>query len=553
MRRVVALVLSCGMLLIQSVRAEELEIEINDNRVDVTAGISPLSYGFLMTVKKGGDIKNNNNIFAVLEEQADEEGNVKFIFDMPAEKNNISSDGEYEVYVKDENQLSLIGSFIYANRQSRDALIEQIKASDTSESIESIMLSEENRIVLEAIGFGTEAYSSLPETDRLIVADSFMSDKATSMTQEELKDLFNCYVAIQGINGGEEDIDIYIKAANLKDHDDIRYEKIDDEERLEHISNYMRNNRPYSDIDELKTAYLQIDALYSINTAKFDKIDELFEKYSVILELDDNKSYEEYKDTKNSTAINKSLLAMIKKSMPLSIDELIEYFEEAVKSNSSSKSSGKSSGSSGGGGATNSKGAVVTVPTETVEVKKQAFDDMDDYAWASEAVTYLAEKEIIKGDGTGKFDGNKKMTREEFVTMLVKAVNVYDPVAICDMYEDINKDAWYYSAVASARNAKIVEGISEKEFGIGRKISRQDLMTMAYRAAKGNLPEAVRDYNTFHDDDMISDYAKDAVYQLYMTGVVNGMGENTFDPLAPATKAQGAQIIYGIFYKSKEV
>ena len=162
----------------------------------------------------------------------------------------------------------------------------------------------------------------------------------------------------------------------------------------------------------------------------------------------------------------------------------------------------------------------------------------------------MAKANVISGDGTGNFDGNKEMTREEFVTMLVKAAGVYDPVAVCYHFNDVSEDAWYYHAVGSAFSRKLVSGVEENLFGVGRKLIRQDMMVLAYRAAADKLPAYSKDRKLFADDGDISNYAKEAVYELYMRGVVSGMGENQIMPKANVTKAQGAQIIYGLFYNN---
>lgn len=59
----------------------------------------------------------------------------------------------------------------------------------------------------------------------------------------------------------------------------------------------------------------------------------------------------------------------------------------------------------------------------------------------------------------------------------------------------------------------------------------------------------IKDAPSFADSDIIAAYAKDAVFELYKAGVVNGIGDNKFDPLGTATRAQGVQMLYNIFLK----
>ena len=50
----------------------------------------------------------------------------------------------------------------------------------------------------------------------------------------------------------------------------------------------------------------------------------------------------------------------------------------------------------------------------------------------------------------------------------------------------------------------------------------------------------------FSDDEMISDYAKDAVYTLRGAEIINGLSDKEFAPLENATRSQAAKMIYGL-------
>jgi len=71
---------------------------------------------------------------------------------------------------------------------------------------------------------------------------------------------------------------------------------------------------------------------------------------------------------------------------------------------------------------------------------------------------------------------------------------------------------------------------------------------MIYNAAKakGYNMEVGSNTRKFEDDDMISDYAKEAVYALRECGAVNGMDAENFAPYGTATRAQVAKIVYYI-------
>ena len=158
----------------------------------------------------------------------------------------------------------------------------------------------------------------------------------------------------------------------------------------------------------------------------------------------------------------------------------------------------------------------------------------------------MYEKGIVSGMGEGKFSPNGQVTREQFAKMLVRALGEYDENAVCS-FSDVAEGSWYYSYVASAFNSGIVYGVSDESFGTGRRITREDMAVMAYRASvKAGKMSATDAYEVFADDELFADYSKEAVYTLKAHGIMSGKGENKFEPKAYATRAEAARIIYGL-------
>ena len=103
--------------------------------------------------------------------------------------------------------------------------------------------------------------------------------------------------------------------------------------------------------------------------------------------------------------------------------------------------------------------------------------------------------------------------------------------------------------VKTAYIADVVSGISETLFGAGQNITRQDICVMSYRMLNEcdvEIPKK-NEQIYFNDSEEISDYAKDAVTALQMAGVINGDETGNFNPIATATRAETAKIMYGIF------
>lgn len=198
-------------------------------------------------------------------------------------------------------------------------------------------------------------------------------------------------------------------------------------------------------------------------------------------------------------------------------------------------------GGGGGGGISSGKSvAPVSVNPEAAVVKNPMFSDLDSVSWAKDSIEKLASRGIISGMGNNKFEPQKNVTREEFVKIIVAAYNLIDENAQNTNFEDVDNKQWYAKYVASAYNAGIISGVSDTSFGTGEPITREDMAVIAFRAAKlGKTQDGER----FFDDDLISGYAKDAVYTMKAKGMMRGKGDGIFDPKAYATRAEAAKMI----------
>ena len=226
-----------------------------------------------------------------------------------------------------------------------------------------------------------------------------------------------------------------------------------------------------------------------------------------------------------------------------------EYAKEAEDEDD--KPSNPPKGGSGGGGGGGSSSGKVTV-VEPVELKKEEpvvtptpvepqdmFTDLGNYAWAKEAVETLASKGVIAGLGDGSFNPGGKLTREQAIKIIVLALGLEgsDTNAFADEVEG----AWYSEYLATARANGIANGVGDNAFGIGKTISRQDFVTMIYRAL--NI-EAESAELSFADKDTIKSYSKDAVAYFSEKGIVNGYTDGTFKPEETVKRAEAAKIVY---------
>lgn len=305
----------------------------------------------------------------------------------------------------------------------------------------------------------------------------------------------------------------------------------------------------YSQISDICGRFTEQSILYGIaNASNQSEVGIILKENIEFLELDMTK----YNALTNQSAVNTALGGNLYSDINALKEAFIEKTAEQYKKENSSKvtPSGGSGGGGGGGGRTSISpvtdyNVYENTDEPQTQPQKETFNDLKNVPWAHEAIEYLAENDVINGDGNGNFLPDNNITREEFVKMIVLAFNIAES-ADSISFNDVPEDDYFRPFISAAVSQNIVKGKPESDFGIGDIITRQDMAVIVYRTmALGGKSMDCGEYTEFGDSEYISDYAKDSVYYLVSKGILNGTGENMFSPLGAATRAQAAKMIYG--------
>jgi len=233
--------------------------------------------------------------------------------------------------------------------------------------------------------------------------------------------------------------------------------------------------------------------------------------------------------------------------------ELKEIFEAKARelNGNGGGSQGGTGGTITGGGATGGTiaGGGGGSREEAKEDKPQttviSFTDIGAYDWAKESILYLAQKGVLNGRGNNEFDPGASVTKEEFVKIIIEAFAFNMDDATVD-FDDVSKERWSYEYIASAYKMGIITGESDTYFGASTNISRQDMAVILERVLKIAGIENNSTKSEFSDYKQVSDYAKTAVDMLSGLGIINGMGDGTYAPKQPVTRAQAAKVVYSV-------
>lgn len=218
------------------------------------------------------------------------------------------------------------------------------------------------------------------------------------------------------------------------------------------------------------------------------------------------------------------------------------------------KASGSSGGGGGGGGGASTKINYTPVPEEKKEeneetineeprketVKRQIYSDMNSEHWAFDSVDMLKSKKVVSGYPDGSFRPEQKITRAEFLKIIINAFTLVPGVEETGSFIDVGEEDWYKYYVDIASSNGIVKGDQEGKFMPDEKITRQDMSVILWRVL-GSPPAETQ--SGFEDIGDVSDYAKEAVEYLCAKGYLNGYPDNTVRGKNNSSRAEVCSII----------
>lgn len=198
-------------------------------------------------------------------------------------------------------------------------------------------------------------------------------------------------------------------------------------------------------------------------------------------------------------------------------------------------------------------GSGQTTP-ELVPDSKVDFHDIDALPFVTkDAIRAIAAEGIVVGTEPGKYDPQGKLTRAEFVQMMVNFLNIADPTA-SSTFTDVKAGAWYYKAVASAEKLGYVQGKADGSFGINDVLTREEMAVLIHRAllASGySLQTNEQEVPAFVDEADVSAYAQNAVEALKQAKVLVADGNGNFGPQSTVNRADAAVLLYNFLQTNK--
>lgn len=181
----------------------------------------------------------------------------------------------------------------------------------------------------------------------------------------------------------------------------------------------------------------------------------------------------------------------------------------------------------------------------------KTFTDIQKH-WAQQEIETLAARWIVNGVNEERFAPNQSVTRAEFIKMLTASLGL-EPIATGKTsFTDVPASHWASSWIEAGYQAGIVQG-SQGKFNPNQTITREEMMTMLVRAL--GLEESTttqQTLNTFKDHADVSSWAKPYVALAIEQGLITGAG-GEIQPAQASTRAMAAVVMYRLLEKEQKL
>ncbi|MEK3731847.1 MULTISPECIES: S-layer homology domain-containing protein [Paenibacillus] len=168
--------------------------------------------------------------------------------------------------------------------------------------------------------------------------------------------------------------------------------------------------------------------------------------------------------------------------------------------------------------------------------------------WAEEAVKALAAKHLVTGVDERRYEPNRSITRAEFATLLMRALNhegirADAAASPAQAFRDVPAGRYYSEHVKQAATIGLMSGYGGA-FRPNDPITREEAVVALVRAAEqSGLTASKQGEPAFADAKSISAWAAEAVNEAWSLGLIQGDGTR-FNPKHSVNRAEVAIMIH---------
>ena len=169
-----------------------------------------------------------------------------------------------------------------------------------------------------------------------------------------------------------------------------------------------------------------------------------------------------------------------------------------------------------------------------------AFTDMNQSHWAYETVIKMKNEGIISGFNDNTFRPDSSLTRDQFITMMVKGLKI--ETSISPMSFTDSSDRWSEEFIKLAGSTMV--DLGDTKFRPDDLALREDVAMSIVKLNKlENSDYSLATLEKFSDASDISEGRKKYVAIAVEKGLMKGNANGTFSPKKSLTRAEGAAVV----------
>ncbi|CAK4868614.1 unnamed protein product [Aphanomyces euteiches] len=196
---------------------------------------------------------------------------------------------------------------------------------------------------------------------------------------------------------------------------------------------------------------------------------------------------------------------------------------------------------------TNSTYSVVWHPLE--------FSDVATH-WAKNAINDMGSRTVVEGAGNGLYNPDQDITRAEFASIVVRGLGLKLENGATP-FSDVKASDWYSSVISTAYAYYLISGFEDGTFRPNDKITREEAMVIIAKAmaitglkTKLTTQSVNATLRPFGDAAAVSAWAQSSVADNVQAGIVSGRSSTELAPKDYITRAEVATIIQKLLQKS---
>jgi hypothetical protein len=163
-------------------------------------------------------------------------------------------------------------------------------------------------------------------------------------------------------------------------------------------------------------------------------------------------------------------------------------------------------------------------------------------AWAAEQVHAAIVANLVPQDF--QLGYTQATTRAEFAALIVA---LYEKTTGTEITKRTKFTDTTDSSVEKAAGIGVVSGVGDNNFSPNTELTREQAATMLSRLANVIGKPLTKQEVSFADKVSMSPWALEAVGQMQVTGIMGGVGDNTFAPKEPYTREQSIITIVRLY------